>query len=143
MIKNFEQYLKENLAQKRSPNPTEASSLMNKAVRRLKYIKMQKIDAFTAEFIFEDNYETMREAIQSLMELKGYKPYSHEVLVAFLIEFSKISKPEILSFDRYRALRNNAVYRAERISSETCEESLKFLEKFMSELKKEFERRLT
>ena len=92
MIEKFQYYLDENLARKEKVDKEEAKSLMNKAVQRLDYIKKQEISEFTSSFIFEDIYETLREASQSLMSLKGYKPYSHEALISFLREFYKFSE---------------------------------------------------
>lgn len=142
MIRDFQYYLENDLVKKQSSNPEEAESLMNKALSRLEYIKAQKITRQTASFIFEDIYETFREGSQALMALKGYKPFSHEALIAFLKEFYKFSDSDLSSFDRYRILRNKTVYAAEMISEETCKASLKFLEEFLPKLKNEFEKEL-
>lgn len=142
MIEKFQYYLDENLAKKERIDKEEAKSLMNKAVQRLDYIKKQEISEFTSSFIFEDIYETLREASQSLMSLKGYKPYSHEALISFLREFYKFSESEISTFDRYRILRNKTVYSATKVSIEVCKEALKFLESFLPKLKKEFEKEI-
>ena len=77
MIERFQYYLDERLARKVKVDKEEAKSLMNRAVLRLDYVKSQEINEDTAPFIFEDIYETLREASQSLMSLKGYKPFSH------------------------------------------------------------------
>lgn len=74
------------------------------------------------------------------MSLKGYKPYSHEVLISFLREFYKFPDAEISTFDRYRILRNKTVYSAAKVSIEVCKEALKFLENFLPKLRKEFEK---
>lgn len=75
MIERFQYYLDERLARKVKADKEEAKSLMNKAVLRLDYVKSQEINEDTSPFIFEDIYETLREAAQSLMSLKGYKPF--------------------------------------------------------------------
>jgi len=72
MIEKFQHYLDDRLARKVEVDREEAKSLMNKAVLRLDYIKKQEINEDTSSFIFEDIYETLREASQSLMSLKGY-----------------------------------------------------------------------
>jgi len=82
---------------------------MNKAEGRLNFsIKIRRIKKDTATYIFEDIYECIREAAQSLMSLKGYKPYSHEAVISFLKEFFEFSESDIRTFDRYRVLRNKA-----------------------------------
>ena len=89
MTEKFQYYLDECLVRKISVDKEEAKSLMNRAIQRVAYIKGQEINEDTSPFIFEDIYEAIREASQSLMSLKGYKPYSHEGLISFLREFYK------------------------------------------------------
>jgi len=139
MIKEFKYYLDNNLARKASPDKGEAESLINKAEGRLKFsIRTRELNQNTAPYIFEDIYECLREAAQSLMSLKGYKPYSHEALVSFLREFFDFPGSDITSFNRYRILRNKTVYRGEKVSKQICKEALNFLLDFLPKLKKEF-----
>ena len=139
MIERFEYYLNANMVRKQKADKEEAKSLMKKAVHRLNYIKKQEIKEDTAAFIFEDIYESLREASQSLMSLKGYKPYSHEALISFLRDFYKFSWSDISTFDRFRVLRNKTVYSAVWVSVEVCQEALAFLEDFLPKLSREFE----
>ncbi len=140
MIKEFEYYLNANLARKASPDKEEAKALINKSEGRLKFsIKPRRIDQNTAPYIFEDIYECVREATQALMSLKGYKPYSHEALISFLKKFFDFPESDITSFNRYRILRNKTIYKGEKVSPETCKESLNFLLHFLPELKKKIE----
>ncbi len=140
MIEKFKYYLDAHLAKKVEVDSEEAKSLMNKAVLRLDYIKKQEINEDTSSFIFEDIYETLREASQSLMSLKGYKPYSHEALISFLKEFYPFPEHEISAFDRYRILRNKTVYCAANISTEVCQDALKFTITFLPKLKNAYEK---
>jgi uncharacterized protein (UPF0332 family) len=140
MIQKFQYYLDENLARKVAVNREEAKSLMNKAILRLDYISKQEINEDTASFIFEDIYETLREAAQSLMSLKGYKPYSHEALISFLKEHYQFPEHEISNFDRYRVLRNKTVYCAANVSPEVCRDALRFVKTFLPKLKSAYEK---
>lgn len=142
MIERFQYYLGQNMVKSGSPDKEEAKSLMEKASKRLIYIKAQRINDSTAQFIFEDIYESIREAAQSLMAIKGYKPYSHEAIISFLIEFYSFPEYEISAFNRYRILRNRCVYRAANVSATVCREALKFLEQFLPKLKKALEKSL-
>jgi len=139
MIERLQYYLDEGLVRKISVDKEEAKSLMNRAIQRVGYIKGQEINEDTSPFIFEDIYEAIREASQSLMSLKGYKPYSHEGLISFLREFYKFPDHEISAFDRYRILRNKTVYCAANVSPEVCKEALIFMESFLPKLRKAFE----
>jgi len=142
MIESFQFYINENLVKKVTPSKENATALMERAYARLEYIREQKVNKATAIFIFEDVYETLREASQALMEIKGYKPYSHEAHIAFLKEFYKFPKPLLASFDRFRILRNKCLYGAAQISVETCKEAMGFLASFLPELKKEFDKEM-
>src|SRR3989338_1183816 len=139
MILDFQHYLDANLARKESPYMSEAGALVRKAEDRLKYsIKIRLIDNNTASYIFEDVYECIREAAQTLMSAKGYKPYSHEALISFIKEFFKFRESDMTAFDRYRILRDKSVYRGEKVSAQTCKEAVDFVEKFLPQLKSEF-----
>ena len=113
-----------------------AKSLLQKAETRLKMINKEKADEENSSLVFEDVYEVLREASQSLMELKGFKPYSHEALVSFLKGYKLLSDEEVNIIDNYRALRNNSVYRAEKVSLQKCMEALDFANKSLPHISK-------
>lgn len=141
MIMEFQYYIDNDMVKKASPDKGEAEALMNKAEGRLNFsIKTRKIDENNAPYIFEDIYECLRESAQSLMSLKGYKPYSHEALVSFLKEFFNFSEADIETFDRYRILRNKTVYKGERVSLDVCKKAFSFLTYFLPKLKDEYKK---
>lgn len=139
MIKPFDYYIKENLVRKSSQNISMAKSLLQKAEIRLKRLSNEKINEENSSIVFEDAYEVLREASQSLMEIKGFKPYSHEALVSFLKEYALLSDEKVNILDNYRVLRNNSVYKAEKVSLQKCSESLDFAKKSLLEIKNKFE----
>ncbi len=136
MIKPLQYYIKENLVKRSAKNISIAKSLMEKAEIRLKRINANKIEENEASLVFEDIYESLREAAQSLMEVNGYKPYSHEALISFLCEKKFLSQEELHDFDNYRILRNNSVYKAEKVSLEKCHEAKGFAGQILPELNK-------
>ena len=139
MIKSFEYYEKERLVEKTIENPGLARSLLEKANIRLSRILKEEIEEGKASLIFEDAYESIREAIQALMQLEKYKPLSHEVLIAFLIKKEYLSQEEINLINNYRILRNKSVYQAEKISIDKCRESIKFAKEILPKIKRKFE----
>jgi len=139
MIKSFNYYISENLVRKSIPNISMAKSLLQKSEIRLKRVKNEKINDENSSILFEDVYELIREASQSLMEIKGFKPYSHEALVSFLKEYKLISDEKANILDNYRILRNNSVYKAEKISPQKCIEALEFAKKILPEIKAKFD----
>ena len=135
MIKPFEYFIRENLVRKEIPNKSLAKNLVEKAEIRISRILKTDIEEKEASIVFEDVYEIVREAAQAIMELKGYKPYSHEALIAFLKEGAYLPEKEINILNNYRILRNNSVYRAEKVSSKKCKEALEFAKNTLSLIK--------
>lgn len=131
--------MEKKLVVRSSSNISMARSLLEKAEVRLKRIAGNKIKEEEASIIFEDIYESLREAAQSLMEISGYKPYSHEALVSFIQERKFLSEEKVNVLDNYRILRNNSVYKAEKVSLSKCLEALKFVKEILPELKNKFE----
>ena len=136
MIKPFQYYIKENLVKRSAQNISMAKSLMEKAEIRFRRLNVDKIEENEASLVFEDIYECLREAAQSIMEINGYKPYSHEALLSFLHERKFLSEEKIHMFDNYRVIRNNSVYKAEKVSLEKCHEAKGFASQILPELDK-------
>src|SRR3989344_5094361 len=137
MILNFSHYIANRHVKKRTINPEEAKSLLKKAEARLNYFKNKEINNESASIIFENIYSSIKESAQSLMSLKGFKPYSHEATISFLKEFYKeFTEEDINNFDRFRQLRSDSVYRAVHVSKEEAELCLMFAQVFVNKVKK-------
>ena len=136
MINKFEYYLKIGKVKKKIPDSEEGKALLNQAKDRLEYIREKEINQKTAKFVFEDAYEAIREAAQSLMSIKGFKPYSHEATISFLREFylKDFTEEELFSFDHFRQLRNNSVYKAISVMPEDANECLAFARVFVKKV---------
>lgn len=135
MIRSFNYYLNKRGVRKAKVNLAIVNSLLKKSTYRLDILKGSKITYKFSSIIFEEVYESIREAIQALMQLKGYKPYSHEVMISFLKENKSFSPQIINTINRYRILRNKSVYEAKDVSIKTCEDALKFAIKFIRNVK--------
>lgn len=136
MILPFETYLKQGKVNRKTPDPEEAKSLSHRAAERLDYIGTKTLAERTAPFILEDAYEVMRESAQSLMALRGFKPYSHEATISFIKEYytDVFSESDIRSFDRFRQLRNNSVYRAVQVTLADAKECLELSRIFVEKV---------
>ena len=126
MIDKFENYLTQGKAKKKTQDIVEANSLLERAKKRMQYIRPLNND--TAFLILEDSYESAREAAQAMMSKEGFKPYSHEATISFLKDFyiNEFSEYELSQFDRFRELRNNALYKGKPINEEDASKCLKF-----------------
>ncbi|MBN1645364.1 HEPN domain-containing protein [Candidatus Woesearchaeota archaeon] len=138
MINSFENYLKIGKVKRKTPDPEEAKALLSKALDRLEYLNNQNINDNTAKFILEDSYEAARGAAQALMSLRGFKPYLHEATISFIKEFfiAEFQEEDIYTFDRFRRLRNDSIYKAVEITKEDAKVSLLFAKKFIQKIKR-------
>ena len=136
MIDKFEVYIKAGKVKKKVKDSVEGLSLLEKAQIRIKYLRPLNKD--TSSLILEDTYEAIREAAQALMSVRGFKPYSHEATISFLKEFYKnqFSDYEINKFDRFRELRNNSVYKAQKIDISEAVECMEFCNVFIKKIEK-------
>src|SRR3989344_5108325 len=137
MLNLFKEYLKQGHVKRKTPDPEEAKALLEKSLARLEYFKKRKITERASLIVLENTYESIREATQALMSLKGFKPYSHEATIHFLIEIycHDFTEEEFRKFDRFRLLRNNSVYRAEPVTKEDSESCKKFSEIMLNKIK--------
>ena len=137
MINKFDYYIKLGKVKKKTPDFEEAKSLFEKAVNRLEYTKSKEISNKNAQFVLEDSYESVREAAQALMSIKGFKPYSHESTISFIKEFYILdfTEEEVYKFDRFRKLRNDSVYMAKPIINEDAKSSVSFAIGFINKVK--------
>ncbi len=119
-IMPFKYYLDSDLARQCSKDPAASKAIFSRAMRRLEFVKAQKVDQDNASFVFEDIYEVIRECIQAVMVRDGFKPYSHEAVVAFVNDRyrGEYGDKLINRFDRYRIIRNDSMYRAVVIGEE-------------------------
>ncbi|MCM1567344.1 MAG: hypothetical protein NC238_15670 [Dehalobacter sp.] len=124
---SFDYFLQLNLARKMTKDPAAAKSMLDRASKRLEYVRPQAIDQDNAPFIFEHIYEVIRECGQCLMTADGYKPNnSHEAIIAFLSDNYKDTFGEKLlnDFNRFRILRNDSMYKGDSVSADVTRKAL-------------------
>jgi hypothetical protein len=123
-MKTFEVFLKTKKIKKVSPNLDLAVSLRDEAVHRSE--QLMSLDKLKfGKIIFEGLYDSIRELIDAFLALEGYKSYSHEVSVSYLLKLN-FSVDLVLEFDRFRQLRNDSKYRGRRIEQDDVEKILTF-----------------
>jgi len=136
-MKTFIEYVKEKKVKRMSPDPAEAKSLIIQATERLTDLLSLPLNDNNASFRFESAYECIREAIQSKMALEGFKPYSHEAIVAFASERKLLNEMDSINLDRYREKRNDINYRGQKVIVDEAKEIISFAKKVVLKLKNE------
>lgn len=137
-IDSFEDYLERGKVREENPDPSQARSLLKRS--ESKFQTMEKLGATkdTATDYLENVYESCKMLVQSLMSAEGFKPYSHEAVIAYAIDELELDMVNSNTLNRYRKLRNDIAYRGE-IATENEAENIKNL---YQELKTELEPRI-
>ena len=106
-MNDFEFYLEEGDVKKRKTDVELAKSLLKDAMVRFEKVSRLDVDEF-AKIIFENIYDAIRDVLDALLALDGYKSYSHEASIAYLKKYGL--SPLIPEMDSFRALRNSSKY---------------------------------
>jgi hypothetical protein len=133
-MKDFSFYVEKGDVKERSASPSEARSLRVQAQERFNHqVKDREITKSNSTFIFEDAYEAIRQYLQSFMAENGFKPYSHEAVLAFALENKHITDSEASKMDQSRKIRNDIKYRGETAQKERTKEIVELTEKIIKE----------
>jgi len=112
-IERFDKYLEEGKVRQGGKNPSQARSLLKRSESKFETMEKLGIDKDTATDYLENIYESCKMLVQSIMSLEGLKPYSHEAIVAYVIDELELDMINSNSLNRYRKLRNDIAYRGE------------------------------
>ncbi|MBI2144065.1 hypothetical protein HYU17_02845 [Candidatus Woesearchaeota archaeon] len=137
-MKQLSEFVEEGKVKRGSPDPAEARSLAEQAAARLDDVAALPLTEKSARFRFEDAYEALREALQAFMAAEGYKPYSHEAIVAFAFERKLLPESKIWQLDRYREIRNDINYRGKGVGMEDAKEIIAFARDALTGLRHKF-----
>lgn len=112
----------------------QARALVRESRERL---HMAKMIASTQKqkYVLENAYESIREFIDAIMIADGYKSYSHEASVAYLLQLG-FPISDAMNVDRLRKLRNGIKYYGEDVTNEEAGASLKIAEEMIKKLAK-------
>lgn len=133
-MKEFDYYIESEQVKVKSSSPGEARSLRVQARERFKHrVKDENVTKENSTFLFEDAYEALRQYIQSFMAEDGFKPYSHEALIAYSKENNYLSESEANKLDKFRKIRNDIRYRGETAQKDRTVEIIKLARKTIFE----------
>lgn len=131
-MKEFNFYIQENIVKKISPDLELANSLLRDSKERFdKAIKLD-INEFN-QFVFENIYDALRDILDSILAVYGFKSYSPEASISFLQRF-KVSESIILELDNFRYKRNSSKYYGRKLSLDSSLEIISFYKKYSSQL---------
>ncbi len=123
-MNDFQHYLQRKKVHKVSPNKELAASLLKSVEDREKLTLKLDVKEYS-RIVFENLYDCLRELLDALLALDGYKSYSHEAAISYLKSFN-VPESIISDLDRFRAARNDSKYYGKIPSLENAEEIKKF-----------------
>tara|TARA_Y100000031_G_scaffold147413_1_gene182419 strand:- start:36 stop:416 length:381 start_codon:yes stop_codon:yes gene_type:complete len=121
---------------KGSPDIPRAKGLIKNGIEDIEeLVNSMELNKRTSSILFKIVYDGLRSVLQAFLTEKGYRPYSHEAIIAFNLENGNISKSEASKLDNFRHLRNDIEYRAERATEQETEDLLALANVIIARLK--------
>ena len=116
-----------------TPNISLVKSLVSDAVKRLNFYKKLKLNNKNSKYVLENIYESLRELTDAILIKDGYKSYSHEASIVYLLKYN-LSSIDINKFDNFRKIRNNSKYYGKPVDLEDANEIVELSEKLLNKI---------
>lgn len=133
MVKEFTFFLKKYFVKRQHPDKNLAYATYAECIDRLQFakhvLKNEKI-----KYALENAYEAMREAADTLLYFDGFKSYSHEASIAYLLE-KGFSEHDLQELDRFRKIRNDIKYYGGDCDEDDAKTAIKLAEKIIPKIK--------
>lgn len=123
-MKPFEYYLEQKDVKKNTKNPALAKALIKDMFVRIAECWDENEDK-KPKTIFENIYDALRDFCDALLALNGYKSYSHEASISYLIK-QDFDIFTVNKLDNFRYIRNGSKYYGRIITPEDVKEIKKF-----------------
>lgn len=140
-MKDFEFYINEGKIKKQTPDINLAKSLKKDALERINQVKQLNIDFFS-KLIYENTYDALRDILDAILTINGYKSYSHEGSISFL-KTTNINIEIIEALNEFRYKRNSSKYYGKSIDKYEAQEILEFFENYSELFLEILEKKLT
>ena len=132
-MRDFKIFLEEGSVKKITPNISLVKSLVSDAIKRLNFYKKLKLNNKNSKYVLENIYESLRELTDAILIKDGYKSYSHEASIVYLLKYN-LSSIDINKFDNFRKIRNNSKYYGKPVDLEDANEIVELSEKLLNKI---------
>ena len=133
MVKDFEFFLKKGDVKRQSPDKNLAFSTFKDSMERIEFAK-QLLNKTKQKYVLENAYESMREAADSILYLRGFKSFSHEASIVYLLK-EGFNDKDIIEFDRFRRIRNGIKYYGKDCDISDAEQAIQLAENMINKIK--------
>ena len=134
MVKEFEFFLKKGDVKRQSPDKNLSKATFKESLERLQLAELLW-NKVKAKYVLENAYESMREAADAILYQDGFKSYSHEASIVYLLK-KGFSDSEIAEIGRFRRIRNGIKYYGSDCEEEDANSALKLAKTITSKAKK-------
>ncbi|MFP4046088.1 MAG: hypothetical protein ACLFS3_03440, partial [Candidatus Aenigmatarchaeota archaeon] len=94
-MKSIENYIEEDRIKKVTIDKGKSEGLMERSRKRFKETEKRDISDENSFLVLENVYESIRESIESLMALEGYKSSDHVATIAWAAQKVNLDKAKI------------------------------------------------
>ncbi len=137
----FKDFIKKELVRRTSKDISLVKSLVNNVKRDIIFLNSLEINENSSRKIMSGYYDSLREVLEAISIMDGFKIYSHEAFTYFLKE--KGEETLSIKFNRFRKIRNSINYFGKDISIEETKENIEeikdmiknLIEKYLRDLK--------
>ena len=133
MVKEFEYFIIKGEVKKQKPDINLSKATLKESIERLEFSKSLLTKA-KVKYVLENAYESMREASDSLLYIDGFKSFSHEASIVYLIK-KGFSENDIIEFDRFRKIRNGIKYYGGDCEESDAQLAINLAEKIVQKIK--------
>ncbi|MBI2548647.1 hypothetical protein HYW21_04825 [Candidatus Woesearchaeota archaeon] len=107
-MRDFAYYLKNGSVKKQKPDAHLSKATFKESCERFA-LATNLWGREKPKYVLENAYEAMREAADAVLYEEGFKSYSHEASIVYLLK-KGFSQQEVSEFDRFRKIRNSIKY---------------------------------
>lgn len=133
-METFEYYVEEGSVKRVAPNFERAKSLIKDGEKRINDLSIIDINKLP-KIVFENIYDALRDFCDAILLSEGYKSYSHEGSISYLLK-KGFDIAAVKQLDDFRYKRNGSKYYGMEISVEEAKDINLFCSKIKEKLYK-------
>ena len=133
MVKEFDFFIKKGDVKKQRPDKNLATATFEGSKERLALSQSLQQTA-KPKYVLENAYESMREAADSILYREGFKSFSHEASIVYLLK-KGFSESDISEFDRFRRIRNGIKYYGTDCDESDAKAAIALAEKIINKIR--------
>ncbi len=131
-MKDFEYFLRKGDVKRQNPDKNLSKATFKEGAERLEFSR-SLINKSKPKYILENAYEAMREAADAVLYLEGYKSFSHEASIVYLLK-KGFDEQDIAEFDRFRRIRNGIKYYGRDCDESDAKSSVELAKKIIDKV---------